>query len=87
MTAWQTRSQRGLNILPGLDRCPRLLADYFGNYECLVYLAQTEDEALQDKAKRAAERLGLANEYRFTGYGELADFMTVAAAPASPGAA
>ncbi len=63
----------------GLDRFPQLLADYFGNYARLVYLAQTEDPALQDKARKAAERLGLAYEYRFTGYGELADFMAGAA--------
>ncbi len=63
----------------GLDRFPQLLADYFGNYKRLVYLAQTEDPALQDKARKAAERLGLSYEYRFTGYGELAEFMAEAA--------
>jgi len=63
----------------GLDRYPQLLADYFGNYQRLVYLAQTEDAALRDKARRAAEQLGLAYEYRFSGYGELADFMAGAA--------
>ncbi|UCH75801.1 MAG: DUF1638 domain-containing protein [Rhodospirillales bacterium] len=63
----------------GLDRYPQLLADYFGNYRRLVYLAQTEDAALRDKARKAAERLGLTYEYRFTGYGELADFMAGAA--------
>lgn len=63
----------------GLDRYPQLLADYFGNYRRLVYLAQTEDKALRDKAKRAAERLGLEYEYRFTGYGELLAFMAGAA--------
>ena len=30
----------------GLDRHPELLADYFGNYRRLVYLAQTDDPAL-----------------------------------------
>ncbi|MDH3229699.1 MAG: DUF1638 domain-containing protein [Alphaproteobacteria bacterium] len=63
----------------GLDRYPQLMADYFGNYRRLVYLAQTEDEALQEKAKQAAETLGLAYEYRFTGYGELTAFMAGAA--------
>jgi len=63
----------------GLDRYPQLLADYFGNYRRLVYLAQTEDAALRDKAKRAAERLGLDYEYRFTGYGELEGFLAEAA--------
>jgi len=63
----------------GLDRYPQLMADYFGNYKRLVYLAQTEDAALQEKAEQAAETLGLAYEYRFTGYGELAGFMARAA--------
>ncbi len=35
----------------------------FGNYEKIVYLAQTEDEELQAKAKWAAGFLGLAYEY------------------------
>ena len=30
-----------------------------------------EDEDLQERAEKAAERLGLAYEYRFTGYGDL----------------
>ncbi|MCC7047085.1 MAG: DUF1638 domain-containing protein [Alphaproteobacteria bacterium] len=59
----------------GIDRHPELLADYFGNYKRLVYLAQTDDPALTVMAAAAADRLGLAFERRFTGYGELADFM------------
>ncbi|CUJ25777.1 DUF1638 domain-containing protein [Cognatishimia activa] len=55
----------------GLDRHPELRDMYFGNYEKLVYQAQKEDQALIDKAKDCAERLGLAFEYRFTGYGDL----------------
>ncbi len=55
----------------GLDRHPQLLGDYFGNYKSLVYLAQTQDEGLQEKAKAAAAKIGLEYEYRFTGYGEL----------------
>ncbi|WP_353844878.1 DUF1638 domain-containing protein [Rhizobium sp. CSW-27] len=55
----------------GLDRHPELRDMYFGNYSKLVYLAQEEDEALQAKARAAAERLGLAYEYRFTGFGDL----------------
>ena len=38
----------------GIDRHPELLADYFGNYTTLVYLAQTEDPALQTQAEAAA---------------------------------
>lgn len=69
----------------GLDRHPELRDDYFGNYTKVVYLAQTEDPALQALAKKAAERLGLAYEYRFTAYGELTQFM-IDAAPAAAGA-
>lgn len=56
----------------GLDRHPELLPMYFGHYETLVYLAQTDDPALTARAKACADRLGLAFERRFTGYGELA---------------
>jgi len=56
----------------GLDRHPELRDMYFGNYEKLVYQAQTDDPALTAKAKTCADRLGLAFERRFTGYGDLA---------------
>ncbi len=56
----------------GFDRHPELISMMFGNYEKLVYLAQTEDAALDAKASEAAARLGLAYERRFTGYGDLA---------------
>ncbi len=56
----------------GLDRYPELTTTYFGNYEKLVYLAQTDDPALDTMARAAAKRLGLAFERRFTGYGDLA---------------
>jgi hypothetical protein len=62
----------------GLDRHPELLSLYFGNYRRLIYLAQTEDPELQAAARAAAERLGLAYEYRFTGLGELAEFVRAA---------
>ena len=55
----------------GLDRHPELRDMLFGNYERLVYLAQTEDPALDAEAARCAARLGLAYERRFTGYGDL----------------
>jgi hypothetical protein len=63
----------------GLDRHPELRDDYFGNYRRLVYLAQTDDPALDAQARAAAERLELAYERRLTGYGELATFMAKAA--------
>ncbi len=62
----------------GLDRYPQLLGDYFGNYRKLVYLAQIEDAGLVERAKAAADRLGLAYEYRYTGYGELGKFLNTA---------
>ncbi len=56
----------------GLDRHPELRDMYFGNYTKLVYQAQIKDPALLAKAQDHAARLGLAFEYRFTGYGDLA---------------
>ncbi|WP_300650872.1 DUF1638 domain-containing protein [Pseudomonas sp.] len=55
----------------GIDRHPQLASMYFGHYRRLVYLAQREDPALLQAAERAAEQLGLAFEYRHTGYGDL----------------
>ena len=55
----------------GLDKHPELLSDYFGNYTKLIYLAQTDDQALRSEAEKAAAKLGLQYEHRFTGYGEL----------------
>jgi hypothetical protein len=72
LTDFLARHFEGLVIRPlKLDRHPELVADVFGNYRRLVYLAQTEDPALLARARAAAERLGLAFERRFTGYGEL----------------
>lgn len=56
----------------GLDRHPDLRDLYFGNYERLVYLAQTDDTALDALAQDHAQRLGLDYERRLTGYGDLA---------------
>lgn len=55
----------------GFDRYPELVQVMFGNYEKLVYLAQTNDPALDAKACDAAARLGLTYERRATGYGDL----------------
>ncbi|WP_108482531.1 DUF1638 domain-containing protein [Oceaniglobus ichthyenteri] len=55
----------------GLDRHPDLRDMYFAHYTKLVYQAQTDDPALTDLAKTCAQRLGLAFERRFTGYGDL----------------
>lgn len=59
----------------GLDRYPDLLHAYFGNYEKLVYLAQTDDPALTETARTCAARLELPFERRFTGYGDLQRFL------------
>jgi hypothetical protein len=59
----------------GLDRFPQLRDDYFGNYRRLVYLAQTDDPAIREKAEAAARRLGLAFERRFTGLGGIERFL------------
>lgn len=55
----------------GLDRYPELRDTYFGNYEALIYLAQTDDPDLDAQAERAAEKLGLRYVRRATGYGDL----------------
>lgn len=60
----------------GLDRHPELRDMYFGNYEKLVYQAQTDDPALTAKAETCAARLGLTFERRFTGYGDLKTVLT-----------
>lgn len=64
----------------GLDRHPELAADYFAHYTRLVYLAQTDDPALDEVARNAAAMLGLAFERRATGYGDLAVALQGAAA-------
>jgi hypothetical protein len=73
MTDFLCRQFEAFFIKPlGLDRHPELAKDYFGNYEKVVYLAQTDDPELEIVAKQAAELLGLAYERRLTGYGDLA---------------
>jgi hypothetical protein len=59
----------------GLDRHPELKEMYFGGYERLLYIAQTDDPALTEKARAGAELLGLAFERRLTGYGDLSPAM------------
>jgi len=69
----------------GLDRHPELLPIYFGNYRRLVYLAQTDDAALTDRAAAGAQRLGLAFERRLVGLGGLAPAMAGFAGAAASG--
>lgn len=59
----------------GLDRHPQLRDMYFGHYRRVVYQAQVKDELLYAKAEKAAETLGLDFEYRYTGMGELQEFI------------
>jgi hypothetical protein len=82
LTDFIARQFEGFVLEPlGLDRHPELRDAYFGNYRRLVYLAQTDDAALEAKAKAAAARLGLAYEKRVTGYGDLTAFLKEGAAP------
>jgi hypothetical protein len=63
----------------GLEDHPELLETYFRNYRRLVYLAQTDDPELVERAHTAAHRLGLAFEHRHTGLGDLANAIARAA--------
>lgn len=55
----------------GLDRHPQLLADYFGAYERVLYLAQGDDPSLLERARAHADRLGLGFAHRVVGYGDV----------------
>jgi Protein of unknown function (DUF1638) len=59
-----------------LDTRPDLLPLVFGNYKRVVYLAQTDNSELDQRAEDAATFLGLAYERRRTGYGELVPSLT-----------
>jgi len=51
----------------GLDRYPELKDVYFKHYKQLIYIAQTDNSELQEKAKQCAQKLGLEYQYRFVG--------------------
>ena len=55
----------------GLDRRADMVDFVFGNYTKLVFMPQVDDAALEEKARDIAQRLDLAYEYRFCGYGDL----------------
>lgn len=63
----------------GLDRHPELRDIYFAHYTRLLYIAQTDDAGLTEKARHAADRLGLAFERRLTGHGDLIPALITAA--------
>jgi len=69
----------------GLDRHPELFPAYFGNYRKLVYLAQSPSPGSESLAGAIAERMGLAFEYRATGYGTLETSMRGAVVHANAG--
>ncbi|WP_298431228.1 DUF1638 domain-containing protein [uncultured Jannaschia sp.] len=68
----------------GLDRHPELRDMYFGHYRRLVYLAQTDDPALDARARAAAVSLGLSFERRHTGYGDLTPVLGAIPRPLDP---
>ena len=55
----------------GLRKYPELKDMYFQHYKRVIYIAQTENLELQQKAKAQAEYLGLDYEYRYVGMGGL----------------
>jgi len=54
-----------------LDKHPQLRDQYFAHYRLVVYLSQREDAQLLEKAKAAAEVLGLEFRHEPSGYGDL----------------
>lgn len=67
----------------GLDRHPELRDIYFAHYDRLIYLAQTDDPALDAKAEEAAARLGLRYVRRKTSYGDLPGILAGLSAPSA----
>lgn len=55
----------------GILKHPELRDEYFRNYNRVVYLAQRDDPALEDRARWAADSLDLPLEIHRTGYGQL----------------
>ncbi len=62
----------------GLDRHPALRSAYFGNYRRVVLLTQSDDPAVVDAGRHAADRLSLAFEHRHVGRHGLAPAVPVA---------
>ena len=72
LTDFLARHFEALIVRPyRFDTNPELIEMMFGNYKRLIYLAQTDNPDLRERARAAAELLGLAYEERSTGYGEL----------------
>lgn len=72
LTDFMVRTFQGLIMKSmGLDRFPSLKKDYFRNYRKVLYLAQSEDDELIEKAHRIARYLELPLEIKQTGYSGL----------------
>ncbi len=65
-------------VIKGLamDRLPQLIPVYFCNYKRLVYLAQTQSEALQALARKQADFLKLEYHYHYCGDEPLAQILS-----------
>lgn len=67
----------------GIAEHPELRSMYFGNYTRVVLLHQTDDPAVFEAARRAAQRLDLPLEVIEAGYGDLeTELVQFVAAPA-----
>jgi hypothetical protein len=72
LTDFMVRTFNGLIMKSmGLDRFPELKKEYFRNYKRLLYLAQSEEDELIERARAIAKYLELPLEIRQTGYGGL----------------
>lgn len=72
LTDFMVRTFKGMILKSmGLDKYPQLRDEYFKHYKRIVYLVQKPDPVLIEKAKAAANFLGLPLEVRATGYNRL----------------
>lgn len=70
----------------GLDRHPELRDLYFGNYRRVVLLSQSDDAAIVELGRRAADRLGLAFAHEPTGLAPFSQAVQVGVGGARGGA-
>ena len=61
----------------GIDRHPQLRDMYFGNYTRVLLLSQSDDPAVIEAGRAAAERLGLTFEHHHVGLGPFAQTVKV----------
>ncbi len=67
LTDFMVRSFERLKRQMGIDDRPELTDVYFRNYRRIVYLAQTRDAKLLEKAKKISMELRLPLEVRYVG--------------------